>query len=141
MVWELRLGIWVPKVARGDLGVGIWGYGIGGVRSEGQGTRGLESDVWSWRSLVCGRGSADWDLEILGSRTRKLRAGVEEAVLRAWPLRNIVLQEARATFWHQFLGLDCGVRKWCFRARSPRFVATEVVKIRQFLKPARQNTR
>ena len=71
--WDL--GHWVPKVARGGLGVGIWGYGIGGVGSEGRGTRGLESDVWSWRSLVCGRGSADWDLEILGSRTRKLRAG------------------------------------------------------------------
>ena len=102
MVWELRFGIWVPKSARGDLGVGIWGYGIGGVGSEGRGSRGLESGGLELEGLVCGRGSVDWDLEGLGSGTRKLSVGVGDAVLRTWPLQDIVLPEARATFWPSF---------------------------------------
>ena len=33
---------------------------------------------------------------------------------------KIVLPDARATFWRQFVCLDSGVRKWCFFARGVR---------------------
>ena len=106
-VWDL--GFWA-------LGSGseIWGLGLG-VCDLGSGIWVLGFGVWFW-GLGSGFGSGRWSVIWSGGiGTRKLRAGGRECRFYAHGrCETIVLPEARATFWPQFLGLDCGSESGVF---------------------------